>query len=371
MAKVEKVKEEKEEKLDLIESILADKEFKGMHLGSRSGTEVIERDIISTGSKMLDEALGGGYRSASWARVWSDDPEAGKTSMGLVWARNWQKYYEAKGERGLVIYFNAEGRINDELLARSGIDTDKNVFRIIDTNKADFIYDFIERHVDEVDKKTHVFYLLDSTDALQRSIDEGKKFADADKIAGGASIQSAAGKRLSILFGLKSHFLYICSQARDKMTTGPGGGGRSASGGNAIKFYSSLTIKVLRHWSDFAILEDPSNKKSKEIGKLAQLKLEKTYNESTGQTVLVPILKGRVGGVWEEYEAILMCQAWDLLKDEGKGRYAFAESFAQDLKDNNIQFEEKFHGMKSVRNHFNENKPLVDYIFKKMESLRL
>lgn len=359
-------KDKEQDVADQIDDILGEKEYQGLHYGSRSGNEIIQPDIISTGSFFFDYVIGGGFRSASWSRFWAD-PESGKTSQGLVWGRNWQNYWKANGKIGKVIVYNAEGRVTSDLINRAGINTNRDEFRLIDSNNADFIYSFTERLILDNKLDIHYFFIIDSTDACVRSHDREKSIGEAEKIGGGATVVSAAGKRLSLLFSLNKHHLYLTSQVRDKLTPG-GMGGKSPSGGNAPKFYSSLTGKIEKHWSEHSILENPSDKKSKEIGRIVNVKLEKTYNESSGTIVQFPVKYGKIGGVWREYEALMICRAWDFIEQKG-AHYSFAESFAQELSDKKVQFEPKFHGEKNMRIHFDGNPELVDFIFDKMKTI--
>lgn len=354
-----KTTETEEPKIDQIEAILAEKEFKGLHLGSRSGDEIKRADIISTGSFFFDQVLGGGFRSSCWARTYGPE-ESGKTSQGLAWGRRWQDFY---GERGVVVIFNAEGRIHKDLIDRSGLDTSKERFRIIDSNKSDFIYTMIDRLVSDNPNGFAYYFMVDSTDACERTVDIGKNLGESEKIGGSATILSAAGKRLSLVFSVTGHTLYMTSQTRDKVNThGPGAGGKQASGGNAPKFYSSLTGQVVKHWSDFSIRET-SDPKSKEIGRMVNIKLEKTPNETTGTVVAFPVKYGHIGGIWREYEAFLMCKMGGNLTDKGSGSFEFNEKYVEELKAAGITLEKtKFRGEAAVRAFFEANPDLVNHV---------
>lgn len=354
-----------DEKVDQIDALLGDKEFKGMHHGSRSGSEIVRADIISTGSFYFDQPLGGGFRASSWSRFYAAE-ESGKTSQGLKWAKQWQDFY---GERAMVVLFNAEGRISADLIARSGLDTDKARFRRIDTNKADFIYTMIDRLVSNNPDGLVYFFMVDSTDACERTIDIGKNLGESEKIGGSATILSAAGKRLSLIFSVTGHHLYMTSQTRDKVNThGPGAGGKQASGGNAPKFYSSLTGQIAKHWSEYYICENPSDTKSKQIGRKVHIKLEKTPNEVTGVTVVVPVKYGHIGGVWREYEAMMLCQAWRFV--EGTGWYEFTDKFVAELEAASIKLEKvKVQGEAKLLAIFETNPDLVNHVHAKMRKL--
>jgi hypothetical protein len=194
--------------VDSLDEILND--YKDQIIGSCSGDDLKASDIISTGSFWFDYVLGGGYRSGCWSRFYAD-PECGKTSKALSWARSWQEFY---GEKARVIFFNAEGRVTKDLLERSGVNLSSPYFRIISTNQYEAIYGIIERLVKENGQDFKYFMVLDSTDACVRAADLAKDYNESEKMAGGASIASAAGKRLSLLFNHGGHHLFLTSQVR-------------------------------------------------------------------------------------------------------------------------------------------------------------
>lgn len=365
--KANQTSEASAEKVDQIDSILGQKEFKQMHLGSRSGDEIVRPDIISTGSFYFDQVLGGGFRSSSWMRFYGPE-ESGKTSQGLFWGRQWQDFY---GERGMVVVFNAEGRVSKDLIHRSGINTAKDRFRIIDSNKSDFIYTMIDRLVNDNPDEIAYYFVVDSTDACERTVDMEKNLGDAEKIGGSATILSAAGKRLSLIFSVTGHSLYMTSQTRDKLVKGPGaGGGKTASGGNAPRFYSSLTGQIKKHWSDLKILDNPSDDKSKEVGRMWQCLLEKTPNETSGTTVVVPVRYGKIGGVWREYEAMMMAQTWGKIEDKGSGNFELHSSFLEECKAAGVTIEKaKVKGARALREIFEANPELVNYVHAEMRKL--
>lgn len=352
---------------DQIESLLSSKEYSGLHFGSRSGDDITAPDIISTGSVFFDAVLDGGFRSSMWARFYSP-PECGKSAQGLFWGAQWQRFYP---DDGVVVLFNAEGRASLDMIKRSGIDTSKERFRVIDTNYSEVIWGMIEKLVTNNPDKNKYFFIVDSTDACVRLQDSQteKAIGDAEKIGGSATILSAAGKRLSLIFNRTNHFLYMCSQVRDKVNThGPTAGGKDASGGNAPKFYSSLTGEIKPPWSDTYIFENPSDKKSKIIGRLVEIKLHKTFNEKTGAIVRIPVKYGQVGGIWKAYEAMMVCQSWGWITQLGS-RYAFSDEFYAELLSNNINVSQKFHGEKVLLQEFESSNELTDFVISKIRKL--
>lgn len=368
-----KIEAEESDSLDIdqIDSLLESKELKGKHLGSRSGDEIEDQDVISTGSFILDEFLGGGFRSSMWVRFYAP-PESGKTSISLCWGKKWQDFYP---EEGMVIYFNAEGRINRDLLERSEIDTSKAKFRIIDTNYSDAIWSIIEKLIYNNPTHKKYFFIVDSTDACVREQDSAgiKEIGDSEKIGGTATILSAAGKRLSLLFNRRGHFLFMCSQVRDKISKSPMAvqGAKDASGGNAPKFYSSLTVEIKPSWTKTNIYDstvEGEETTKTPIGKMAELKFHKTFHEKSGQTVMYPVKYGIKGGVWKAEEARMVAVSWGLIIVKASGRFNFNDDFYEEMKAVNIEMPQAYIGVKSLRDALENNPSAVDLIFNKVKS---
>ena len=188
-------------------------------------------------------------------------------------------------------------------------------------------------------------------------------------MGGQATIASMAGKRLSLPFNRKGHFLFLSAQVRDRVNTySPTAPGKDASGGNAPRFYASLIGHIQKPWSDTYIYENPSDKKSKIIGRMVNIKLIKTYNETSGQTVEYPVKYGLKGGIWKAYEAMMAAQAWQLYKPKGIW-WNINPEFEAELKDANIKFEATFQGEKNMRDYFDTNIDLTNYIIERMRKL--
>jgi RecA/RadA recombinase len=335
------------------------KEYEHDILGISDGN-IESCDIVTTSSFWFDYVLGGGFRSGSWSRFFAE-PECGKTSMALSWARNWQLKY---GEQARVVYVNAEGRLTKDLLERSGLNLNKPYFRVLWAQQFEAIYGIVERCLKEDDSLKY-FFILDSTDACVRALDKDKDYNEAEKMAGGAAIASAAGKRLSLLFNWGGHHLFLCSQVRDKMNSKIPG--KDAAGGNAPKFYSSLIGEIKKPWSETFIYETPNDKKSTHIGRMCQVKLHKTPNETTGKIVNIPIRYGLKGGVWRAYEAMMIAQTWKFYKTSGAGSawWEINEEWAEDMEKSNVKFEAKVQGLKQLRDLFDSNPDLVKYCLDK------
>jgi len=364
---LKKEKQPDQEKTETLDAILKELKKDGKIYGTRAGEEILAQNTITTSSFEFDQRIGGGFRSGGWSRFYSEE-ECGKTSISLCWGRNWQN----KFENGFVLFFNAEGRITKDLLERSGINTNPEKFRIVDTNNYESIYTITERAILNNSEGRNYFVVIDSTDACEREIDKVKNIGQAEKMCGGAAIASMAGKRLSLLFNVSNHHLFLSSQMRDRMTKSPRGipAGKAPSGGNAPKYYSSLTAEIKRPYSKTYIYEEPSNDKSRIIGRICQIKLNKTYNETSGSVVYYPVKYGLKGGVWKAYEAMMVAKACQIVACPPKASWwSFESSLFEDLKSKNINVPEKVQGEAKLRDVFDNNPELVEYVFQKGEVL--
>ena len=160
----------------------------------------------------------------------------------------------------------------------------------------------------------------------------------------------------------------MTSQVRDKVNTysPTGNAGKSASGGNAPKFYSSLTGEIKTPWTETYIYEDPSDKKSKIIGRHVEIKLVKTFNETSGTLVSYPVKNGH--GVWWQYEAMQHAITWGLVEKKG-AHYNFTQEFQESLKAAGINVSGyHFHGEKNLRTEFDSNEDLSRYVLNKIRS---
>lgn len=357
---------EETEHTDRIRDVLGKPDPSSGYYGLRTGDEIQHAEKITTGSFLFDRVLGGGYSSGSFCRAFGDF-ETGKTSMGLCWAKNWQDKYR---ERARVLFFNAEGRLTRDLVDRSGLKNIYPFFTVIDTNNGDYGYSKIEELIIDNPDDDRYFVIWDSTDAGVREKDlQEKTVADAEKMAGGAALASAAGKRLSLLFNRNHHFLYLTSQVRDVVQQGGGKGpampSKQASGGNAPKFYSSLICQFMKPWADDYIYENETEKKGI-LGRKVRIKLLKTQNERSNELVQYPVKHGAIGGIWKAYEAMMVAQAWDYYKQQ-KAWFTVTERKAEEMKQDNITFPDKFHGEKEMLRYFEANEPFCLYILDKVK----
>ena len=352
-----------------IKSLLQDKRFKGDHYNDLEKVSW----VCSTGSLQLDLFLDGGIRPGFF-RV-SGEPESGKTSFALNTARIFQETIP----NGFVFYINAEGRLTDELVERSGVDTSEDKWCCFDSNILETAMGMIKELIVEngsgEDKKEYRYlFVVDSTDALIKKADLGKKFDEGQKVAGSAVIFSHVGKATSLPLTKNGHAMFILSQTRYKMNMGMGtGSGTTQSGGKALNFYSSLIAEIKPLWTDLYIWENPSGasieKKGKRLGHQCVFRFTKTRNEKTGQLVEVPVKYGTKGSgsIWKEYEVMNLCLQFEFLHKKNAGWFEFDAELIEEAGD--IDFKPKHQGLNNLIAYLEDNGDVVEFLANKFGKL--
>lgn len=190
-------------------------------------------NFISSGCKLLDLALGGGWVEGRIANI-VGDKSTGKTLLCIEAAANFLlKYPKAK-----VRYRESEAAFNKPYAAALGMPIDRIDFG----DPLDTVEDFFEDLESICDKaKGPELYILDSLDALS---DRAELDRDMDKGSYGAE----KAKKLSQLFRRlirkleeKHVTVIIVSQIRDKMNA-MFGRKVTRTGGRALDFYATHVL---------------------------------------------------------------------------------------------------------------------------------
>ena len=108
----------------VVDSLLSGKDYKNFHYSFEEHVEY----KVSTGSLLFDMATDGGIGPGIVRFI--GQYAGGKTSESLELIRNFQNTVS----NPFVVYFNAEGRVNSEVLRNAGISfEDSESFRVIST----------------------------------------------------------------------------------------------------------------------------------------------------------------------------------------------------------------------------------------------
>lgn len=217
-----------------------------------------EVPVVSTGSFSLDIALGiGGLPKGRVVEIYG--PEAsGKTTLAL------HVIAEAQKNGGYCAFIDAEHALDPALAESIGVKTDNLLLSQPDCGEqALSLVDTLIRSgsVDVV--------VVDSVAALVPKSELEGEMGDAH-MALQARLMSQALRKLSHSLSLSQTILLFINQIRSKLQTfGFGGPTEVTSGGNALKFYSSVRLNIRR------------------IG------LVKKGEETVGSQVLVKIVKNK------------------------------------------------------------------------------
>lgn len=350
--------------LNKIQGFLSHKDNKKFHYN-----DFEELDYkIPTGSLNLDLALGGGFPAG--VHRFTGVNEGGKTSCALAVAKRFQDHF---GDQALVVYIKSEGRLNAEMIARSGIDTNEERFFKFDCNVFEKVFELIRMLVKENEEDKKYFFIVDSVDALCRQNDYEKPFEDSEQVAGGALITSVFLKKMVLPIIKLNHMMILTSQVRVEVATNPyaarGGPKTKQAGGNAIKHYANFILEFQERYNSDILFENPSAAKLEDkgnpLGHICKIIFRKSVNERTGSSVRYPIRYGRTDGksVWLEKEVIELSYLWGFLEKKGAW-ISVDKEVVKKCKDQNIEYVEKIQGEQKLIDFLEENEDFCTLLFK-------
>lgn len=239
MAKVnneEKIASDKAEKLKALEAarLQIEKQFGTgslMKLGSQ--TNLTGVDVIPSGSILLDEALGvGGYPRGRIIEMYGPE-SSGKTTLAL------HAVAEAQKLGGIAAFIDAEHALDPVYAKNLGVNIDELYVSQPDTGEQ-----ALEICENLVRSGAVDVIVIDSVAALtpQKEI-EGEM---GDSVMGlQARLMSQALRKLTAIVGKSNCTIIFINQIRMKIGV-MFGNPETTTGGNALKFYSSVRLEIRR-----------------------------------------------------------------------------------------------------------------------------
>ena len=341
--------------LDQIESYL--KQNKGDHYNYEEDRSY----AVSSGSLLLDIEMGGGI-GPGIIRA-SGVTEGGKTSCALSFARNFQKM-----DNSMIIYIKSEGRLSEDMVERSGVDTSPEKWFVFKSNVYETVINLMRELIKNNSTDTRYMFIIDSMDSLVPKNDLEKPPEEANKVAGGALLSSDFLRKMALGLTTRGHICFMISQIRSKVSINPyektDPRVTNASGGNALLHYSDWILEFQdRHLKD--IISTQPNGKGEMLGHWCKVIFKKTPNEKTGSLVRYPIRYGRVDGksIWVEYEVVDMLLAWEMATAKGAW-ITIADDLIQEVKEKtSLELKKQHQGMDNLRKYFEEEKEIGKYIF--------
>lgn len=335
---------------------------------------------ISTGSLLLDAAVGGGI-TPSLIRLCGPNNE-GKTPQALEICRN----FLSEIPKSRVVWILAEGRLSKENKERCGMKfvtnaeewTDGSVF-VLESNVYDLIINVIKDLVLNNEENIRYCFVIDSMDGLILKRDKETNPVDASKVAGTQVISKKLLQSLSIGMFKHGHLMIAISQITSEIKidqyakTAPRGG--MFSGGNALLHWADFILEYSSsNLSDY-ILDNPSGKmndgKSKAIGKYSKVMIQKSTTEATRKNLIqYPIKFGKKpSGIWVEYEILDSLLMWDLVVAKGAW-ITVDDSLIEELKNNNIEMPKQHQGRENFRKWLEENEEASKHLFNKLKAVQ-
>lgn len=200
---------------------------------------------IPTGSIALDSIISnkevGGWPCGRVCELYGEQAY-GKSSICFQAMANCQ----AMG--GVVIFFDIEHAASSELMEGYGIDMSKILYSNLD--KVEDIFDAIEKNLTLLIaspsmKGKPIFICVDSLAAMKsKKLEEGTYDYNMGTQGEFAKILGLALKRSLSLLSKANACLVVINQLRDKIGV-IGGDTKFAPGGNALKFYATLRLRLL------------------------------------------------------------------------------------------------------------------------------
>jgi len=224
---------EKNKALDAAMSQIIDNFGKGsvMKLGQRRAMDV---ESVSTGSLSLDVALGiGGLPKGRVVEVYGPE-SSGKTTLAL------QVVAEAQKAGGICAFVDAEHALDPNYAQKLGVKVDDLLI-----SQPDFGEQALEI-VDTLVRSGAVdVIVLDSVAALVPRVEIEGEMGDTH-VGLQARLMSQALRKLTATVGRSNCIVIFVNQIRMKIGTLPYMNPETTSGGNALRFYSSVRIDIRR-----------------------------------------------------------------------------------------------------------------------------
>ena len=235
MAKEQDLVAEKSEKLKVLQAAISkiEKNYgKGsiMKLGDRA---VEEMDTISTGSIALDAALGvGGFPKGRIIEIYGPE-SSGKTTLAI------HAIAESQKNGGLAAFIDAEHAFDSNYAKKLGVDVDNLYISQPDNGEQ-----ALEIADNLISSGAVDIIVIDSVAALTPKSERDGEMGDS-KMGLHARLMSQALRKMTATISKTKCCCIFINQLRDKIGV-MFGSPETTTGGNALKFYSSIRLDIRR-----------------------------------------------------------------------------------------------------------------------------
>lgn len=295
---------------------------------------------IPTGMISLDMALGcSGFPRGRIIEV-SGKEHSGKTSLALEAIANAQKL----DPTSMSIYIDLENALDKKYAKSIGVDLDR--LQVVEPIPAEDVCNLIR---DICDSNMFDYIVVDSTSAMSPSLEQGKAIDVNAQVASTAKLLSSLCRQIVGPLGKSNSCLIFISQIRKKITSNPYENPDVIGHGEALKYYTSVRISVLKQKEEEGSEDCPRNPTVYTIFK----------NKCGGKPkakVEEVIVWGK--GIDKESDVLLFCMKSGVI-DRSGAIYKYVDSNGE---------EHKWKGQNAVKSELKENEALKNEILEKAKS---
>jgi len=224
--------EEKLKKLQLIDAIIKKELGEGV---VREENEVIKIPRWALSSPNLNYILGGGIPKGRIIEMYGTE-SGGKTTLSTLIAADIQKKYG-----GFIVFVDAENSFDYEWANKLGLNTDSSHFRLVTADSGNDALEASEKYAASgvVD-----YIIVDSVAALTPKSEIEGEYGDSN-MGVQARLMSQSMRKLTPIAKKNNCTIVFINQLRMKIGV-TFGNPETTTGGNALKFYSSIRLDVRR-----------------------------------------------------------------------------------------------------------------------------
>ena len=235
--------------------------------------EPIKEHLLSSGSLLIDQALGGGIGYGRVVELYGVE-SSGKSTLCLHFASQCQK------EGGIVAYIDTENALDVDYAHKLGVNTDDLIFA--QPQSAEEALEIVDQlaQTGEVN-----LIILDSVAAIAPQAELNGEMSDVT-IGLVARLMSKALRKITATLNQNKCAVIFINQIREKVSTGFSmGPSETTTGGRALKFFASQRIELRK---TTAIKE-----REEVIGNNIKVKITKNKIAPPMKTCEIPLIFGK------------------------------------------------------------------------------